>query len=93
MNIAGKKRGLIGRSRDTLHKAEGITLIESTKIRWFEMIRRGKASSCYRRPRFSKLLKEGHPARVHTDQMVLMMARPEAGPVSQWPLKGYILSS
>jgi hypothetical protein len=42
MNIAGKKRGLIGPSRDTLHKAKGITLLESTKIRWFEMIRRGK---------------------------------------------------
>jgi hypothetical protein len=31
----------------------------------------------------SKLLKEGHQARVHSDQMVLVMARHEAGPVFQ----------
>ncbi len=35
MNIAGKKRELTGCSRGTLHKAKRITLIESTKIRWF----------------------------------------------------------
>ncbi len=29
MNTAGRKRGFTGRSRDTLHKAKGITLIEA----------------------------------------------------------------
>jgi hypothetical protein len=32
MNIARKKRELTGRSRGTLHKAKGITLIKSTKL-------------------------------------------------------------
>ncbi len=39
------------------------------------------AGPCYWRLRVSKLLKEGHQARVYSDQMVLMMARREAGPV------------
>ncbi len=52
-----------------------------------------EAGTCYWRPRVSKLLKEDCQAQVHSDQMVLMMARHKAGPVSQWPLKGCILSS
>ncbi len=35
MNLAGRKRGLTGCSRDTLHKVKEITLIKSSKIRWF----------------------------------------------------------
>ncbi len=49
MNTAGRKRGLTGRSRDTLHKAKGTILIE---------------------------------AQVHSDQMVLVIVRQEAGPVA-----------
>jgi hypothetical protein len=35
MNTAGRKRYLSGHLRDILHKANGITLIKTTKIRWF----------------------------------------------------------
>ncbi len=38
MKTAGKRRNLLsaqGTSRDTLHRPQGITLIESSKIRWF----------------------------------------------------------
>ncbi len=35
MNTDRRNRSLTGSSRDTLHRLKGITLIESTKIRWF----------------------------------------------------------
>jgi hypothetical protein len=41
MNTAGRKRGLTERSRDTLHRPRGITLIRSTRIRWFSRLSGG----------------------------------------------------
>ncbi len=90
MSIAGKKRGLAGCSWDILHKAKGDHIYQVTRIRWFP---RWLGWSLLARPRGSKLLKEGHQAWVNSDQMVLVMAKREAGPVSWWPLKGYTLSS
>jgi hypothetical protein len=37
-----EKEGLIVRSRDTLHKAKGITLIESIRMMFTEVIRWGR---------------------------------------------------
>ncbi len=71
MNIAGKMSGLTERWRETQHRAKGITLIESTKIRWFLQWSEGEADPCYQRPRVSKLLKEGNQTRVHSNQIVL----------------------
>jgi hypothetical protein len=38
----------------------------------------------------AKLAQGGHQARVHSDQLVLVMARRKAGPCERWPkaLKG-----
>jgi hypothetical protein len=38
MNTAGRRRGLTKRSRDTLHRPRGTTLIGSTRIRWFSRL-------------------------------------------------------
>jgi hypothetical protein len=62
-------------------------LIDSTKIRWFaeqsdrrQELRKGGQ-------RHSKLssLKVGNQARVHSDQMLLVITRQEAGPHESWP--------
>jgi hypothetical protein len=48
----------------------------------------GEAGPCYQGPRVSKLTKEEYEARVHSDQMVPMKARQEAGPREQRPTEG-----
>jgi hypothetical protein len=70
-----------------------ITLIEYTQFRRFQDVQAGEVGPVDRRPRVSKLLEEGHQAKVHLEQIVLVMARREAGLVTQQPLKGCILSS
>jgi hypothetical protein len=58
----------------------GTVLIKSTQIRWF-------SEQSGRRPRHLKpsKLNGDHQARVHPDQMVLMMVRQEAGPHERQP--------
>jgi hypothetical protein len=85
--------GLIGHSRDILHQSKGITFVESTKIRWFSRRSGWGGWSLLSKAKGSKPLKEDHQAWVYSDQMVLIIARREAGPVSGRPLKGYIFSS
>jgi hypothetical protein len=69
-----------------------ITLIEYTQFRRFQDVQAGEVGPVDRRPRVSKLLEEGHQAKVHLEQIVLVIARREAGLVSWWLLKGYTLS-
>jgi hypothetical protein len=57
-------------------------LIESTQVRWFPERSGGRLDLDSCRQKHSKLrqLKGDHQARVHSDQMVLMLVRREAGP-------------
>jgi hypothetical protein len=82
MRTARKKRGLTGRSRCTLHKVKGDHLdsVQSDQ-NVLEMIRRGRLVLLIGGQ--ESQLREGHQARVHSDQMVLVMARHEAGPVGK----------
>jgi hypothetical protein len=45
----------------------------------------GEAVSCDRKPRVSKLAQWAIRTVVHLDQIVLVVVRPEAGPVTWWP--------
>jgi hypothetical protein len=70
MNTAKRKRGLNGCSRDILHRPRVSPCLSPLRLEGFQDDQAGEASPCYGRPRVSKLLKEGHQARVHSDQMV-----------------------
>jgi hypothetical protein len=63
-------------------KLRGTIWVESIQIRWFLRKSDVKAEP---REQWPKATKGGHQAQVHSDQMVLMMVRQEAGPHEQWP--------
>jgi hypothetical protein len=73
--------------REFYSKPRGTVQIESTKIRWFSGQSDERLDLKRGSQRHSKLsqLKGGYQARVYSDQMVLVMARQEAGPCERWP--------
>jgi hypothetical protein len=83
-------------SREIFLQPKKTVLIESTQIRWFSE-QSGRSldleTGSHRCSKLS-LLRGNHQARVHSDQMVLVMIRWEAGPGERWPttLKGQLES-
>jgi hypothetical protein len=67
--------------RDIFHKAKGgspwSSQLRSDNSRDDQA---GEAAPCYQRPRVSRLTQEDYQARVHSDQMVLVIARRKAVP-------------
>ncbi len=65
---------------------KGTVWIESIQIRWFSEQSGGRLDLMRGSQRHSELsqFKGGHQARVHSDQMFLMIARWEAGPRERW---------
>jgi hypothetical protein len=78
--------------KDFCNKPRGNVWIKSTQIRWLSGQSDGRLDLVRGSQRLSKLsyLKGSHHAQIHSDQMVLVMARGEAGPRERWTktLKG-----
>ncbi len=72
-------------SRDILHRAEGITLIESTQIRWFSRWSGEGGWSLVLEAKSLKTNSKAYQTWVHSDQMVLVIARWKAGPCERRP--------
>jgi hypothetical protein len=73
-------------SRDILHKAKGghLDQVHSDQM-VLEMIRRGRLVLVIGGQESQNSLKEDYQARVHLDQMVLVIARQEYGSCQQRP--------
>ncbi len=65
MNTARKLWGLLSTKGTYYTGQEGITLIESTKIRWFSRWSGGGGMSLLSEAKSLKLPNEGHQAQVH----------------------------
>jgi hypothetical protein len=81
--------------KEGLQQAKGAVRVESIQIRWFLGSVKYEVGLHERQPKVlkTKLAQVGpwgHQARIHSDQMVLVMAKREAGPHERWPktLKG-----
>jgi hypothetical protein len=81
MRVAGINQGLTGHSKDILRKATGDHLDQvHSDQKVLEMIRRGRLVLVIRGQESQNLVKEDYQARVHSYQMVLVIARQETGP-------------
>ncbi len=74
MRVARISWSPTGLSRDTLCKAKGITLIESTQVRRFSRWSGGGGWSLSSETKSLRIKPKDHQAGVHSDQIVLVIA-------------------
>jgi hypothetical protein len=76
------------RGQESQNYSNEVIRLASTKIRWFSGLSGVRLDRlpgvCSRAVFFKAKAKGNNQAQIHSDQMVLLMVRREAGPVAWW---------